>query len=64
MNSNPTKIKFFIVLAGILTICLFAFIIFQLVSINEKKQTIQSQKEEITKLQNEIDYYQSLLEDN
>lgn len=56
------QLKFIFFIAFAVLILLVVVIGFQLVQINKNNKTIQQQQTEITRLQNQIDYYESLEE--
>lgn len=58
--SKQLKFIFFIAFAVI--VLLVVVLGFQLIQINKNKRTIEQQQTEITRLQNQIDYYESLQE--
>ncbi len=56
------QLKFIFFIAFAVLILLVVVLGFQLVQINKNNKTIQQQQTEITRLQNQIDYYESLEE--
>ena len=53
------RIKFIIFLATTLLIALFALTVFQLVDLYKTKKELVSQREQISQLEKELDYYQN-----
>lgn len=59
MQVNAKKFKLFFVLAIMLIVVLLTVTAFQITSINQKQKQIAKQKEEITNLTNQLDYYKN-----
>lgn len=60
MKSNQSKIKLFIFLAITFILFLLVSSVALLVSISATQKTIKQQKAEIEKLENQIEYYKQL----
>ena len=59
---KPNKrIKFLITLAITIVISLFVCVIFQIVNLNKTRRKIEQQREQIERLEKEIDYLQNKL---
>ena len=56
---NGKRIKFIIFLAVIVLIALFTLTIFQLVDLHKTKKELTSQRDQITQLEKELDYYKN-----
>lgn len=56
------QLKFIFFIAFAVLVLLVVVLGFQLIQINKNKRTIEQQQTEITRLQNQIDYYESLQE--
>lgn len=59
MQINEKKFKLFFVLAIVLIVVLLTVTAFQITSINQKQKQIAKQKEEITNLTNQLEYYKN-----
>ncbi len=59
MKLSQTKIKSLIILAVVLVVGLLICSVIQIISINKKQSLIDSQEKQISKLQNELNYYQN-----
>ncbi len=53
------KVKLFIILAIVIILLLFVISIIQIVSIYDKKRTIAEQKEEISRLEEELGFWEN-----
>ena len=53
------RIKFIIFLAVTILIALFVLTIFQLIDLHKTKKELTSQREQISQLEKELDYYQN-----
>lgn len=53
------RIKFIIFLAVTILIALFALTVFQLIDLHKTKKELISQREQISQLEKELDYYQN-----
>ena len=61
---SQAKVKFLIMLAILILIALFSLIGFQLYKIIKTENRINAQQEQITKLKQELDYYNNKLIEN
>ena len=59
MQANPKKVKLVLFLAIALAVVLFVCSICLIVNINIKQKQILNQQTEITKLNNQLNYYQN-----